>query len=207
MGTEVASVAAVGKVVLDVKTREAIDEALARCADEARSEVLQRHEKDFGKVIPSAEDCNRWVPVRKDVTWAMLLGLEMHEEARKCAQAALSLLIPDRFGLEQRYLYDRRTGHKRPISAEEERLLEETGNLGELRGSLKPDVVIHSGEPRVVLDIYDFKFRCINTDEPPRWRKYPDDHPYRRTTQGDMYREAFGVVAPALVAPRLGVIR
>ena len=142
----------------------------------------------------------------KTVTWAMRLGTEMHEEARECAQAALDRLIPGRFSLEQRYRYDRQTRIKKPVSAEEERLLEKTGNQGELKGSVKPDVVIHSGDLLGVLAIYDFKFPCVNPNEVPNWPDYPPGHPYQNIDQGLIYFEVFGV-NPARVLPRLGVTR
>ncbi len=136
----------------------------------------------------------------------MQLGMEMHEEARQCVEAALSKLRPGGFSLEQRYLYDKQTGRKKLVSTEQERLLEKTGNVGELKGSLKPDVVIHSGDPLDIQAVYDFKFPCSNTDQPPDWNEYPEGHPYHRSSQGDMYEEVFEVPA-ARVVPRLGIIR
>jgi rRNA maturation protein Nop10 len=208
VGKEVASAAAVVKLALDEDTRKSVEEALTRCADSARSEILLRHEGDFKDLTPTADECNQPAKnaTRKDVTWAMQLGTEMHEEARNCAEAALSTLLPGRFSLEQRYQYNRQTGRRRLVSAEEERLLEETGNAGELLGSLKPDVVIHSGNPLDVKAVYDFKFPCVNIDTAPDWNKYPPGHPYQGSNQGAMYHEAFGE-APVRIVPRLGVIR
>ncbi len=189
-------------------TQRAVEEALTRCADSARSEILLRHEGDFKDLTPTADECNQPAKnaTRKDVTWAMQLGTEMHEEARDCAEAALSTLLPGRFSLEQRYQYNRQTGRKRLVSAEEERLLEKTGNAGELLGSLKPDVVIHSGDPLDVKAVYDFKFPCVNTDRVTNWSDYPPGHPYQGSNQGKIYTEAFGE-EPARILPRLGVIR
>jgi hypothetical protein len=115
-------------------------------------------------------------------------------------------LLPGRFSLEQRYQYNRQTRRKRLVSAAEERLLEKTGNAGELQGSLKPDVVIHSGDPLDVKAVYDFKFPCVNVDTTPDWNRYPTGHPYQGMNQGDMYEQAFGG-EPARIVPRLGVIR
>lgn len=208
VGKEVASVGAVTQWVLEANMHAAIDKALEQCADKARSEVLLSHEGDFAALFPNARECNQLAKNAqgRNVTWAMLLGLEMHAEARDCANTALSLLIPGRFSLEQRYFYDRQTRRKRPVSAEEERLLEETGNQGELRGSLKPDVVIHSGDLLQVLALYDFKFPCINIDSASDWPLYPRGHLYQGVPQGQMYKEAFNQ-NPARVFPRLGVVR
>ena len=209
-GKEVASIATVGnavKAVLDTPTREAIDEALKECANFARTEVLLRHAGDFEKPTPSARECNQPArnATRKDVTWAMQLGTEMHEEARKCAEERLGKLLPGKFSLEQRYRYDSNTGRKKLVNAEDERALEESGNGGELAGTLKPDVVIHSGDPLEVQAVYDFKFPCVNTDQAPRWNQYTGG-PYQGATQETIYKEAFGEHV-ARVIPRWGVIR
>jgi hypothetical protein len=206
VGKEVASAAVVVRMALDETAKNSIEAELTKCADMARSEVLLRHEGDFKELTPNADECNQPPKnaKRKDVTWAMQLGMEMHEEARQCVEAALSKLRPGGFSLEQRYLYDRQTGRKKLVSTEQERLLEETGNAGELKGSLKPDVVIHSGDPLDPQAVYDFKFPCVNTDQPPGWTSYPRGHPYQNSNQGSMYREAFGVPV-ARIVPRLGI--
>lgn len=208
VGKEVASTAAVVKLALDAKTEADVVEELEACADKARSEVLLRHAGDFAGPSPSAEECRQ--PAKnareKNVTWAMQLGTEMHEVAQTCAQAALEKLLPGRFSLEQRYLYNRQTRVKKPVSAEEERLLKETGNLGELKGSVKPDVVIHTGDLLRVLAIYDFKFPCVNPKRPPSWNSYSDGRPYQNINQGELYEEVFDVV-PKQIYPRWGAIR
>jgi hypothetical protein len=91
----------------------------------------------------------------------------MHEAAQKCADAALKKLVPGRFSLEQRYRYDPNTKEKKPVSAEHEKALVESGNAGELKGSVKPDVVIHAGDLLAVQAVYDFKFRCVNDGDSP----------------------------------------
>ncbi len=207
-GKEMASATAVVKVVLDATARQSIERELEKCADLARSEVLLRHEGQFEKLSPNAEECKQMTisPGGRRVSWAMRLGEEMHEEARKCADLALSSLRPGSYSLEQRYHYDRATGRIRLVSAEEEQLLLQTGNGGELKGTLKPDVVIHSGNPLYVQATYDFKFPCVNIDRISSWPRYSADHPYAGSTQGELYQEAFGQ-EPARVVPRLGVIR
>jgi hypothetical protein len=207
-GKEVASVSAVLRVALDKTTKASIDQALAECADLARSEVLLRHQGDFEALSPNADECNEPAKdaKRKGVTWAMQLGTEMHEVALECAKQRLSKLRPNGFSLEPRYRYDTKTGRWKLVSPEEERALEETGNIGELKGSLKPDVVIHEGDPLNPQEVYDFKFPCVNTDVVPPWSKYPDDHPYALSDQGTVYGRMLAP-NPARVVPRLGVIR
>ncbi len=218
-GKEVASVAAVANAVngametpkLDRLTRESIEEKLVKCADTARSEVLLKHAAHFpngGR--PTATECKQLStdPKFKDKTWAQQLGIEMHEVARKCAEAALKNIVPGRFSLEQRYRYDKNTKQRKPVSAEEEKALVESGNAGELKGSLVPDVVIHTGDPLAVQAVYDFKFRCVNEASRPDWGEYDRGHPYHGKSQGEMYEQAFGIEsAPAMISPRIGVSR
>jgi len=218
-GKEVASVAAVANAVegaletpkplaLDWLTRQSIEEALVKCADTARSDVLLWHAADFTNGRPTAAECKQLStdPKYKGKTWAQQLGIEMHEAARKCAEAALRKLMPGRFSLEQRYRYDRTTKQKKPVSAEDEKALVESGNAGELKGTLKPDVVIHTGDLLVVQAVYDFKFNCANDGPQPRWTRYSEGHPYEDMGQDEMYEEAFGV-EPATVSPRWGINR
>ena len=208
-GKEVASASAVLKVALDVATRTSIDQELVDCANRARSDVLLRHEGDFETLFPNVIECNQFAknPRRKGMTWAMQLGVEMHEEAMKCAEERLGKLRPGGYNLEQRYRYDSRTGRWKLVSREEVRALEESGNAGELLGSLQPDVVIHAGDPLQVQEVYDFKFPCVNTDGSPPWTSYPKDHPHTGFDQGDMYKRVFSVGKPARVVPRQGIIR
>jgi hypothetical protein len=207
-GKEIASTTAVLKVALNVAAKAAIDQTLAECADLARSEVLLRHQGDFEELSPNADECNEPAKTakRRGVTWAMQLGVEMHEEALKCAGERLGKLRPGGFSLEPRYRYDSREGRWKLVSREEERLLEETGNGGELLGSLHPDVVIHAGDPLAVQEVYDFKFPCVSTDDIPPWNRYPEGHPYADFDQGQMYGRVLAE-NPARVVPRLGVIR
>jgi hypothetical protein len=208
-GKEVASASAVLKVALDLATRTSIDQELVDCANRARSDVLLRHEGDFATLSPTATECNQLAknPRRKGMTWAMQLGVEMHEEAEKCAEERLGKLRPGGFNLEQRYRYDSRTGRWKLVSREEVQALEESGNAGELLGSVQPDVVIHEGDPLQVQEVYDFKFPCVNTDTPPAWTRYPNDHPHTGFDQGEMYKRVFSVEKPARVVPRQGIIR
>jgi hypothetical protein len=222
-GKEAASVATVANAVkgaletpkppaLDWLTRKSIEEELVKCADFARSEVLVKHAAaaHFANERPTAEECKQLStdPRFKGKTWAQQLGIEMHEEARKCAEAALKLVVPGRFSLEQRYRYDSATKQKKPVSADHEKALVESGNASELKGSLVPDVVIHTGDVLAVQAVYDFKFPCVNEASRPRWDEYGRGHPYEGDSQGQMYEQAFGVeTAPTMILPRQGVIR
>jgi hypothetical protein len=194
--------------VLDEVTHSSIEEALKECADDARSTVLLRYQGRFKATSPSAEECLEQVKdaTGRRVTWAMFLGTEMHKVALECAEERLNQLRPGGFSLEPRYRFDPDTGAKRVVSPEEERALEQSGNSGELKGTLKPDVVLHGGNPLDVEDIYDFKFPCLNIDERPRWNRYPDGHPYQSFNQGEMYEMALER-PPARVVPRQGVLR
>ncbi|WP_257457873.1 hypothetical protein [Archangium lipolyticum] len=202
VGTAVASTGVV-VAALDEATKPSIKSALEQCADMARTEVLLSHSGTFEGLVPNARECKQMTVDAKgrSVTWAMRLGLEMHEAAMKCAEAKLSEMNL-RFSLKQRYRFDRETGEKSLISAKEkEALLRQGGE--ELKGTLEPDVVIHDGDPLQVQAVYDFKFKCVNFDEYPEWRRYPPGHRYEGRLQGDVYKEAFGPeVHP--IGPRKG---
>ncbi len=206
-GKEVASTTAVLKVVIDETTRKSIEEELKKCADLARSEVLLRYPKQFKGPAPDAGECKQETKAQgRRVTWAMRLGIEMHEVARNCAEEALGKMRPGGFSLEQRYRPDMETGEKELVSAEEEQALEESGNGGELKGTLKPDVVIHEGDPLNALAVYDFKFPCVSSDSVPGWHQYPAGHPFEGFSQGEMYQNFIALLV-ARILPRLGVVR
>lgn len=191
---------------LDIATQSKVDAALKECADQARSAMLTRY---FSRRGPTQEDCDEVLdpnPGGEPVTRAMQLGSEMHRTAFGCVQQKLGELLSGRFSIEQRYRYDPLTGKTTVVSAEEAKLLLRQGRGAELRGTIKPDVVIHSGNPRSPQAVYDLKFPCVNTDQRPQWRKYPSDHPFSGKTQYKVYGDALGQ-RPAMVVPRLGVIR
>jgi hypothetical protein len=205
-GKEMASTTAVLNVVLDATVKKAIEEELEKCADLARSEVLLRYPKQFKGPAPDAGECKQETKSRgRRITWAMRLGIEMHEAARNCAEEALGKMRPGGFSLEQRYRPDMETGEKELVSAQEEHALEESGNGGELKGTLKPDVVIHQGDPLNALAVYDFKFPCVSSDSIPEWNQYPDGHPFAGFSQGEMYQNFIALLV-ARIIPRLGVV-
>lgn len=204
-----ASVGVTGQVVyrvLEATEQAAIDTVLKECADSARSEVLDRR---LGGRSPTQAECNEEVQDAQGrrVTRAMLLGQEMHEVALKCAGDGLNELSPDGFSLEPCYRYDKQTGRFEPLSPEERRALLRQGRSCELVGSIVPDVVIHTGDPLQVYDVYDFKFPCVNSDQEPGWRRYPEGHPHAGRYQGEVYETALGTPHVWRVAPRWGVIR
>lgn len=190
---------------LDEATRKSIKEVLEQCANNARTDVLVKHMGRFKGPVPNAGECTSMTVDKtgRSVTWAMRLGLEMHEEAMQCAELKLGELRPGGFSLKPRYRFNRATKEKSLISAEEkEALLRQGGE--ELKGTLEPDVVIHTGDPLHVLAVYDFKFPCVNFDKGPKWRTYPPGHRYAGELQGKIYEEAFGPEVH-LIGPREGV--
>ncbi|WP_257451432.1 hypothetical protein [Archangium lipolyticum] len=202
VGTVVASAGVVASAQGDV-TQSSIQSALEQCADLARTEVLLSHTGTFEGPVPNAGECNKMTVDTKgrSVTWAMRLGLEMHEVAMKCAEVKLREMGL-KFSFKQRYRFKRETGEKSLVSpSEKEALLRQGGEA--LKGTLEPDVVIHTGDPLQVRAVYDFKFRCVNFDERPRWRTYPPGHRYAGRSQGDIYKEAFGPEVE-LIGPRKG---
>jgi hypothetical protein len=91
---------------LDSELLERINEALAECADAARSEVMFKHFKGRG---PTPEECNEEVgrdTRGEPITRAMQLGVEQHRVALKCAEERLSELKPGGFSLSPRYRYE-----------------------------------------------------------------------------------------------------
>jgi hypothetical protein len=197
-----ASIAA-GPPLVDAALQQSINQIMLDCAKEAD---FRLNEQYFGG-NPTPQQCAE--VMERDtqgnpITRAMLLGREKHQMALECVRKELDKLRPRGFSLNQRYRYDADSGRWEPLSPGLVDTLRRAGGKG-LEGTLEPDVVIHTGKPLEVLDVYDFKFPCPGTNF-PQWRKYPDGHPYRDLHQGDMYHRAFGV-DPARVAPRWGVLR
>jgi hypothetical protein len=194
--------------LLEKSAENLIDKALAECADLARSEVLLRHRQAFAGPSPTRAECSEQVKdaTGRKVTRAMQLGTEMHQVALQCAKEKLGKLRPGGFSLEPRYRYDSKTGQTKQVNDEEAHALRESGNGGELLGTLVPDVVIHPGNPLHVQAIYDFKFQCVHTDRVPQWESYPAGHPHQNLNQRELYEKVLGGSA-ARVAPRHGVVR
>lgn len=208
VGTAVASGAAVLQVLQET-ARENIEEELERCADLARSEVLLRYPTEFKGQSPSDAECRGLTVDGKGrrVTWAMRLGTEMHEVAMECTRKVLSRLRQGGFSLDPCYRYDIQTGVTTFVSCEEVKDLLARGCGDELRGTIRPDVVLHSGNPLDVQAIYDFKFPCVNArkEAPDQWRKYTETSPHRGCTQDQVYKDALEVT-PQAITPRWGLL-
>jgi hypothetical protein len=136
----------------------------------------------------------------------MQLGEEKHKVALECAQQKLDAMVPGRFSVEPRYLYDMKTGRVRWLDPEEVKLWLRDGQFYLLLGTLVPDVVLHGpGQPLKVQAVYDFKFPC-RVSKPPGWDSYPRDHPFANKDKGSLYKDALGQEKrPAMVSPNFGV--
>jgi hypothetical protein len=206
----VAAAAAVSAEVLRLfqEQQGPLEKALEECADLARSKVLL---EQFGGKIPNAEQCRSEVErdaKGRPVSLAMKLGTEMHKVALECAQPKLAKLRPGGFSLEPRYLYDPTTRKWSLTSREKEQSLLKNGPLSELKGSLVPDIVIHTGDPRQALAAYDFKFPCADITNIVLWTDYPPGPPHFGRNQEEAYMKELGLTAsPLRIQPRLGVIR
>ncbi|HEX8704193.1 MAG TPA: hypothetical protein VF815_35500 [Myxococcaceae bacterium] len=195
--------AAEGVRALEEAVHRKIEQIILDCVLEADFQVNERH---FGG-NPTREQCQEVLGHDAQgtrITRAMLLGREKHEAAIACIQAQLTGLRPNGFSLNQRYRYNKTTGRWEPLSPKQEEALLRAGGEG-LLGTLVPDVVLHTGSPAEVMDVYDLKFPCPGTNS-PNWYTYPEGHPHQGWTQGQMYQRAFGG-DPARVAPRWGVLR
>ncbi|WP_404372395.1 hypothetical protein ACIHQR_16465 [Corallococcus coralloides] len=189
--------------LLDAALKQQVQEALEECADKARAEVILAN---FGTRSPTPLECSEQVrdAQGRTITRAMKLGDEMHRVALQCAEEKLTELRPGGFSLEPTYLYDLDSEKTTWLSPAEVARIRQRGSTGELKGSLVPDVVLHTGDPSQVQAVYDFKFPCADVTKRSRWRDYPSGHPYSGSTQGDIYREAFKVADPMIVQPWLG---
>ncbi|NMO14866.1 hypothetical protein HPC49_15830 [Pyxidicoccus fallax] len=203
-----ASVGTAGSVVLRVLTeveRDRIREALEECADAARSEVILQL---LDGKPPTEEKCRD--EAEKDaqnqsVSWARKLGTEMHKVARECAQRRLGALRPGGFSLEPRYRFNPETRHWEFLSEETVRSLLSQGRSHELKGTIVPDIVIHTGDPLQALAIYDFKFPCVNPTQLPPWPLYPKGHAHAGQAQDIVYKKALKPQhGPTQIIPRLG---
>jgi len=187
--------------------QDEIGKALAQCADGARSEVLFRRTQ--GK-SPSPEECKERVGTDKDggaVTNAMRWGEEMHVLAANCAEEVLRRLRPSGYSLEPTYQFDPVTGNVRYLPEEALEALVREGRFSELVGSIRPDVVIHTGNPLDAVDVFDFKFPCVNTSNPFDWPKFKSG-PHMGMQQGAIYKKLLKLaVEAARVFPRMGVFR
>jgi hypothetical protein len=203
-----ASVGTTGSAVLRVLTREQTDvleQALVECADAARSEVILNL---LDGVPPTEEKCRSEAEKdaqEKPVSWARKLGTEMHRVALECAREKLGGLRPGGFSLEPRYRYNPATKKWEFVSEEAVRSLLRQGRGGELRGTIVPDIVIHTGDPLQSLAVYDFKFPCVSPNVRPPWPWYPEGHAYAGQRQDAVYKKVLNPKrGPIQIIPRLG---
>ncbi|RKG62082.1 hypothetical protein D7X30_01785, partial [Corallococcus sp. AB011P] len=112
-------------------------------------------------------------------------------------------LWPAPFSIEQRYRYYPNARFLETISREKEARLIAEGCTEELRGTIKPDIVLHGDRDllRSALTL-DFKFPCPGTNE-PTWTRYGTGT-YAGMSQRTVYEEALGGKA-LLISPRTGV--
>ncbi len=199
-----AAVAKVVAVAIDASLEARIRQALSECADEARSQVMLKH---FGDRGPTKAECDEKIVTAhgETITRAMQLGNEQHQVALACAQQRLNGIKPGGFSLSPHYRVDPSTGRAQHIPRDQVDALLNQGRGVELRGTIEPDVVIHTGNPHQVQAVFDFKFPCVNSGQAPQWRKYPPGHPCHPFDQKRMYEDALDTT-PQMVIPRLGVL-
>jgi hypothetical protein len=203
---QVATAMAGAKLALDAEQQQAVESALLECAEFARSEVLL---KFHGGQSPTPAQCREMVRNARGATVSrdIWLGDEMHAVALACAQEKLAPLIPGRFSIEPTYRRNPGTGDFTPLSEEEVELLKQPRFLYELKGSIVPDVVIHTGDLTRVISVYDFKFFCSLGRRAPDWRPIDKNPSNNKRDQKDLYKEAFNLTDEQIkrVIPRWGI--
>jgi hypothetical protein len=138
-----------------------LEAGLLECVQRAEREI---NAERFGNSSPSSADCKTVVGMDRcgrPIYQSMELGNLKHAHALACMHDILRELWPAPVSIEQRYRFYRHAKVIETISrAEEQRLLDEDC-VGELRGTLKPDVVLHADRHllRAIL-ILDLKFRA-----------------------------------------------
>lgn len=176
-----------------------IQEALVRCAEKARSEVMTRY---FGNRRPTQKECNEVIG-EDGLTRAQKMGNDYEEAALECIRNDLPLL--KRLGEHGHALSIKPTYRRSPSTGKVEHIpntmvgaLLRNKQYEQLRGSIVPDVVVHrQGLPNRVQAVYDFKFSC--TGNRGIWRMY-DKGPHTNRTQGEVYRELLRV-QPEIIDP------
>ncbi|RKH94302.1 hypothetical protein [Corallococcus sp. AB038B] len=181
-----------------------LEKQLAECAVQA--EQLGNARYFLGRP-PTHQECAEVVAqdrCGKPVTRAMQLGKQKHVIALQCAEAVLKELWPAPFSIEQRYRYYPNARFLETISPEKEARLIAEGCTEELRGTIKPDLVLH-GDRNLLLAvlILDFKFPCPGTNR-PQWTRYGSSSPYADDLQGSVYEIALGGKA-LLISPAKGI--
>ncbi len=125
----------------------------------------------------------------------MELGNLKHARALACMQDILKELWPGPVSIEQRYRFYRNAKVLETVSREQEKRLLDADCAEELRGTIKPDVVLHADRHllRAIL-VLDLKFPCPAGRE-PMWTQYGDTSVYAGSDQREIYEDAFGGTA------------
>ncbi|WP_239014689.1 hypothetical protein [Archangium violaceum] len=169
-----------------------LEERLEECARQAEYQV---NSSLFGNRAPTREECGEELEVDgcgEPITRAMLLGRQKHVIALACAREVLSQLWPAPFSIEQRYRYYRASRLLEAISPEKELQIIKRGCTDELKGTIKPDIVLHADYNllQAVL-VLDFKFPCPPSNR-PRWTEYGATSAFPGMNQGQLYKDALG---------------
>ncbi|AFE07456.1 hypothetical protein COCOR_07308 [Corallococcus coralloides DSM 2259] len=181
-----------------------LEEQLVACAVQAEQLGNARYFRDRP---PTRQECAEVVEqdrCGKPVTRAMQLGKQKHVLVLQCAEEVLKQLWPAPFSIEQRYRYYPHARMIETISREKEAQLIAGGCTDELRGTIKPDIVLHGDRDLLKSALtLDFKFPCPDSNE-PQWTRYGRNSPYANQTQRDIYEQALGGRA-LLISPRRGM--
>ncbi len=206
------SVQAVQTVSAVVRLLEAaevarVEQVLKDCANKASSTV---DEQWLGKgTRPARSLCQQTYEVDargNKVTWAMHLGREKHRVALECVQRELGETLAEHLRLQPQYRYSPSTRKLELLDPRQVAEWLRDGLYGMLLGTLIPDVVVHAaGNPLRVQAVFDLKFPCPSSNS-ATWHLYPENHPYRHLDQGEIYKEAFRVEKPILIAPGFGAL-
>ncbi|WP_375754892.1 hypothetical protein [Corallococcus exercitus] len=181
-----------------------LEERLAECAVRAEQVGNARY---FQGRPPTRQECSE--VVEKDrcgnpITRAMQLGKQKHVLALQCAEKVLKELWPAPFSIEQRYRYYPNARMVETVSRKEEARLIAEGCTEDLRGTIKPDIVLHADRNLLKAALtLDFKFPCPNSNE-PQWTRYGNSSPYANQSQQYVYEKALGGRA-LLVSPQKGI--
>ncbi|MFP2903377.1 hypothetical protein ACLEQD_45005, partial [Corallococcus sp. 4LFB] len=123
---------------------DALEQQLAACAVQAEHLGNARY---FQGRPPTRQECAEVVETDrcgKPVTRAQFLGRQKHVLALQCAEEVLKALWPAPFSIEQRYRFYPNARMVETVSKKEEARLIAEGCTEELRGTLKPDLVLHA---------------------------------------------------------------
>ena len=186
-------------------TADELEERLAECAVQAER---QGNARFFQDRPPTRQECREVVGRDRcgnPITRAMQLGKQKHVLVLQCAEEVLKQLWAAPYSIEQRYRYYPNARFVETISREKEARMLADGCTDELRGTIKPDLVLYADRNLLKAALtLDFKFPCPESNE-PQWTRYGESSPYIGRTQEQVYEEALGGKA-RLVSPRKGVV-